>query len=300
MSPRAAGRAVPGPLDLLAAARAIVSPSINDPRLFYSSLGHQDALERLRYSAIPGSLTVVSGEEGIGKSLLLAVLLDTLSTTIAPVVVNDPDQVRPDTRFLRSLVELAGGTTRGRTGLELTSEFMDRVRAIQGQGRMVSILVDDAHRLSSSQLEILRALLSSASMAQPVNVVVFGEPELLDKIGRKRRLAERVTMHHSLNPLNPDDALASLNHRLNEAGTDAAALFTTAALAALYTRSSGNPGAMFVLAEQMLSAAIEANLDKIDAPLLREIGGGNAGNIPQVRLPLSEEIVTGDAQPAGS
>jgi len=127
-----------------------------------------------------------------------------------------------------------------------------------------------------------------------VNVVVFGEPELLDKIGRKRRLAERVTMHHSLNPLNPDDALASLNHRLNEAGTDAAAL------AALYTRSSGNPGAMFVLAEQMLSAAIEANLDKIDAPLLREIAGGNAGDIPQVRLPLSEEIVTGNAQPAGS
>ena len=121
----AAGRAEQGDVGLMATAKAIVSPSIHDPRLFYPSLGHQDALERLRYRAIPGSLIVVSGDEGIGKSLLLAVLLDTLSGSVAPMVVNDPSQDRPDTRFLRSLIELADGSPFGRTGLVLTSELMN-------------------------------------------------------------------------------------------------------------------------------------------------------------------------------
>jgi len=290
----AAGRAEQGDVGLMATAKAIVSPSIHDPRLFYPSLGHQDA--------IPGSLIVVSGDEGIGNLLLLAVLLDTPSGSVAPMVVNDPSQDRPDTRFLRSLIELADGSPFGRTGLVLTSELMNLLGAIHARGRMAAILIDDAHRLSGSQLEILRTLLSSASASQPVHVVLFGEPELIEKISRKRRLAERVTMHHSLNPLNPDDALAMFNHRLNHAGIDdAASLFTAAALETLYTRSRGNPRSMFVLAERSLSAAIEANLDQIDAPLVQALAGARIGAEQHTRLPLGKEALAGDTQPpAGS
>lgn len=301
MSPRAAGRAEPGHSELMATARTTLSPSLRDPQLFYPSLGHQDALERLRHSAVPGSLVVVSGEEGIGKSLLLSVLLDALSLSIAPLVVNDPAAIRPDTRFLRSLIELTNGAARGRTGLELTSEFMERVRGIKSQGRMVSILVDDAHRLSSSQLEILRTLLSSASASHPVNMVLFGEPELLDKIGRKRHLAGRVTMHHALNPLNPDDALAMLNHRLNDAGIgDAALLFTAGALESLYTLSRGNPGSMFTLADRAFAAALLTNRIQVDAQLLQHAAEGLFDADHQIRLPFGEEPMAGGTQPLTS
>jgi type II secretory pathway predicted ATPase ExeA len=229
------------------------------------------------------------------------VLLDTLSAPVTPVVIDDPARIRPDTRFLRSLVELTGGAPHGRTGLELTAEFMDRVAAVQNEGRMVSILVDDAHRLSSSQLEILRTLLSSAGPSHPVNVVLFGEPDLVDKIGRKRRLADRLTMHHTLNPLNRDDALAMLDHRLNHAGIDPATrLFTTGALEMLYTRSRGNPGSMFTLAGRALAAADAGGHRQIDTPQLQEIAGPRAGADRQIRLPFGEDALTGDTQPAGS
>ena len=68
------------------------------------------------------------------------------------------------------------------------------------------LVIDEGQNLSGSHLEILRTFLSFETPTQKlIDIVIFAQPELEEKILRKRNLAQRVGMDHKLNPLNRRD-----------------------------------------------------------------------------------------------
>ena len=80
---------------------------------------------------------------------------------------------------------------------------------------MPLLVIDEGQNLSGSHLEILRTFLSFETPTQKlIDVVIFAQPELEEKILRKRNLAQRVGMDHKLNPLNRRDTAAMIAHRL--------------------------------------------------------------------------------------
>jgi type II secretory pathway predicted ATPase ExeA len=252
------------------------------------TLGQTDALARLReVAAARAGLAIVTGEPGIGKSLVrLALARDLITTPAVRVLTLDhPADWSTDVTFLRAVAAALRTSTTGRTTLELMSEIGQRLAAIVNDDHWPVLLVDDAHRLTGSQLELVRTMIGGEGDPARLSLILFGEPELEERIARKRTLARRLVMRHTLNPINPDDAAGLIAHRLRVAGlADRTAIFDQASLTALITQARGNPRALIGLAAAALDAAASRNAAMVDAATVSralaaagETASGDAG-----------------------
>ncbi len=242
------------------------------------ALGQTDALARLRDVATGrGGLAIVSGEPGVGSSLVRLALERELTTmpAVRVVTLDRPTDWATDVTFLRAAATALQATATGRTTLELLSEIGQRLAAIVEDDHWPVLLIDDAHRLTSSQLELVRTLLGPEGEPARLTLVLFGEPELEERIARRRTLSGRLAMRHTLNPLNPADAAGLIRHRLRVAGLpEGETIFDEAALAALIDQAKGNPRALITLAAAALDAAAGRNAATIDTATISAALGG--------------------------
>ena len=247
-----------------------------DAELFYPALGHEDCLERLRLTVALGlGLGIVTGETGYGKSTVRAALLDEIAhhpgLTIAPI--DDPTACRTDVLFLRRIMGQIGLAGLGRTGLDLTTALLRDLSARRTGGEHVLLVIDDAHGLASNQLDVLRTLVA-AETPSPLVVVLFGEPELMDKVARKRNLAQRTAMTHALNPLNRRDTAGLIAHRLMVAGlAKGQDVFTTEAIDEIHVATGGVPGGIVRLAAASMDSAAHGGARTVDGDLARRVIG---------------------------
>lgn len=245
-----------------------------DAELFYPALGHEDCLERLRLTVALGlGLGIVTGETGYGTSTVRAALLDEIGhhpgLTIAPI--DDPTACRTDVLFLRRIMGLIGLAGIGRTGLDLTTALLRDLAARRDAGEHVLLVIDIAHGLASNQLDVLRTLVAAESPA-PLTVLLFGEPELTEKVARKRNLAQRAAMTHTLNPLNRRDTAGLIGHRLTVAGlAEGTELFTAEAIDGIHVATGGVPAGIVALAAAAMDAAVAAGATIIDGDLARRV-----------------------------
>lgn len=284
----------------LAQAGLTVDPFRPEPDVafFYPSLGHRDCLERLGDAIrLGGGLGLVTGDAGLGKTMLLQALLRDISAEaeVTTIVIDESADARTDIQLLRAMLVALEVEPRGRTGLELSSELNQQIAMHARENRPIRILIDDAHLLTSSQLELLRSLLSFAPAPESLGIILFGEPALREKVDRKRNLAQRVIARHTLNPVNRRDLAHLIEHRLATAGypSDAPALFTSEAMAVLYRRSGGAPGATVGLARTCLAAAALLGRNQIDATIAQSAERQSLNGQMQARLPFHLNDMTG-------
>ena len=232
-----------------------------DPSMFYKTLGHEDCYERLKLAVhLQRGLSVIIGDVGYGKTTIKVALLQELQTggEYEIGIINNPRDCRTDGQFLRSVLSQFGLTPESRTALDLTTDFLRYLEAMHVARRKVLLIIDEGQNCSSSQLEILRTFLSFETPTEKlINVVIFAQPELEEKILRKRNLAQRVGMDHKLNPLNRRDTAGLIEHRINMArfgrldasnrytpDATAANIFTEDAIDAIFEHSHGIPRAI--------------------------------------------------------
>jgi type II secretory pathway predicted ATPase ExeA len=279
-----------------------------DPEMFYRTLGHEDCYERLKLAlALRRGLSVIIGDVGYGKTTIKVALLQELAPDPAREVgvVNNPRDCRTDVQFLRSVLEQFGISANGRTALELTTEFLRFLEVMHVAGRRPLLVIDEGQHLSGSHLEILRTFLSFETPAQKlIDIVIFAQPELEEKILRKRNLAQRVGMDHKLNPLNRKDTALMIAHRLRAAGRspDAPPLFTEEALDVIYDRSRGIPRAITNICADCLVEAVYLGRERVEGALASEVLArrlftgieelGHAGAPAQQQLNLPEPVVS--------
>jgi len=213
-------------------------------------------------------LGLVTGAAGSGRSRLMLHLGETLAARSGVAVATvHGGGCRTDAQLLRAIIVALGGEPTGRTGLELTNGIravIDRNRD-RIPGRQTVILIDDA-TFTGSRMEIVRTLLTSSSGPA---IVLFGPPELRERIGRRRSLAGSLRDVVTLEPMDReavsrflDERIAPL--RLERASPTADRLFTEDAVTVVATWSRGNPGALVRIAGECVLEAIASSQTIVD------------------------------------
>lgn len=223
-------------------------PFLNSPssRAFYKSAVHGKVLLKLMTAAEgQGTKIYMSGESGVGKSLLLRRALESVSdeSTRAALVPVPPGGLS-ESALARVL------------GLQLKLEAPDDLTAVGAQiasaadeGQGVLVLVDDADRLDAA----VAALLIGLERAS----VVFAGVDVQGDAGE----------HVEVTPLNAEACDAFIRVRLKAAGR-VSEVFTAAARKKVHEIARGVPYRVNAVCEQALITGALAGAEKIDPDLV--------------------------------
>ncbi len=246
-----------------------------DARFYYPSESHQAALLKLRYvveNARQGA--VLTGAPGLGKSLLVQTLFRMLPQEVAPQVHLVFPQMPADQLLAYLAHELTGAEPgRDRPCIE------ESVRRIQfalrenlRASRRAIVVIDEAHLIGEGEtFETLRLLLNfETDGVNGLTLIFVGQPSLLPLLDRHRDLEERLAVKCLLRPLDVDETMAYVGHRLQEAGRKQA-IFTDRALELLHGLAHGIPRQINRLCDLALLIGYADEQEQIDAAAIEAV-----------------------------
>jgi MSHA biogenesis protein MshM len=226
-----------------------------DTSFFFGSPRSQEALNTLLVAARSGEGFIkITGEVGTGKTLLCRKFMATLGEGFVTAYIPNP-YLEPRTLMLALADELEIVLERDVDQHQLLKAINLRLLQLAAQDLRVVLCLDEAQAIPVDSLEALRLLTNlETEKRKLLQIVLFGQPELnrklqLDSI---RQLAQRITFHYHLGPLNRDDIDFYVAHRLRVAGFTGARLFSSAAIRSLYKASGGVPRLVNIMAHKAM------------------------------------------------
>ena len=231
-----------------------VSP---DPRVFYGSSFHGEALATLEYTVhADKNCTIVMGESGSGKTLLARLIAAKAGKQAGVVWVHGLGQpagvtelsVFPPGALSAPVPEPAAEHT------TLARWMRVRHRSL----RTPLLIIDDADDLPDHSWHDVVSLLSrEVQFAQPINLVIFAAPPFVKRLGSPEltRLRRRVFRTCVLGRLSKQQVRAYVNCRLAAAGSSDPDLFSIDATDQVHRLTKGNPGLVNQVGENALLEA---------------------------------------------
>jgi general secretion pathway protein A len=247
-----------------------------DPAFFYESASHKAVLYRLQIALkLKRGLSLVLGDVGMGKTTLSRRLLQLLKREekVSSHLILNP-VYETDAEFLTALVKLFGiAPPSGPLPVARSLEILEGYLFQKGveEERTVVLLIDEAQRLSSSGLELLRALLNyETNEFKLVQLILLGQMELLPRIREMKNLWDRISLKSVIDPLDEADTEAMIAFRLRKAGYAARRnLFTTEAIGEIYRHTQGSPRRITTLCHDALERVVISDKDEVDAAMIR-------------------------------
>ena len=228
-----------------------------DTDFFYPGSRHLEALTHLRFGISSGSLTMLTGEVGLGKTLICRHLLRHPPENTRFAYLLNPDQSYGG--LLASIYEdLTGAVPKDASLGSLQRELPRLLLRLAEGGEQVAVLVDEAHRLSGKVLEGLRLLSNLDTEKEKLMcLLLVGQPELEDKLMKRalRPLAQRISVRYRLEPFTLFETMKYVRHRLAVAKKDEGVHLNAAILTLIHAISGGVPRRINQLCDRSLLAA---------------------------------------------
>lgn len=243
-----------------------------DPRFFYGSEKHQEALSRLQYLVRQkGSCGLLSGVYGCGKTLALRTLRQsTESEGFKYTVVNNPRL--DDLGILRMIL-------RGLTLHAVPASKPDVLMAIQEQleniaadGKHTVIVIDEAHSIDNPGVfEELRLLMNFQTDTRNLSTLILaGQPDLRTHVDSNKQLNQRIDLRYHLEVFSLEDTRKYIAHRLSVSGRSDSALFDEAAVNSIHKHSGGIPRWINHYAHMSLLTAFSKRSQGISTSIVEE------------------------------
>jgi type II secretory pathway predicted ATPase ExeA len=244
-------------------------PFSNEPdlRFYFESATHRDAQRRVERSLRQSKgLTLLTGEGGMGKTLLARRILDSLEeevfeATLLVMLPGAADATGIMQRFVRQLGCDEPATDRA----GLLGQIYEHLAIVREDGRHAVLMIDDAQVMTPEVFAELGGLLNlEYEDRRLVSMLFVGSPELDRLVQNDASIMPRVDVRVRLQPLAMEDATAYLAHRLTSVGGNPQ-LVSGAAMETLFKFGRGRPRLLNTLADNALFEAYLAGRPAIDS-----------------------------------
>ena len=209
---------------------------------------------------------VLTGEVGSGKTTVLRTLLNHLpADRYRTALIFNPSLSSPQLfHSINRELGIPSDTSNNSGPLDALNRFLLQENA---EGRTVVLAIDEAQDLEAPVLEQIR-LISNLETDQKklIQIVLAGQPELMRMLNRDdmRQLSQRITVRYHLEPMNFEDTLGYIDHRLKVAGGGDRVTFSKGSLNRIYRYSRGLPRLINAACDRSLLAGYTRDTKKID------------------------------------
>ena len=237
-------------------------------------LHHQylEAIGHLRFGLMTGSFTLLTGEIGLGKTLLCRYLLRHLPAKTRTAYVFNPQQSYAE--LLGSiLADLEGRVPDpAASSAQLHEQLFRVLTQFAERGTRVALLIDEAHCLRPELLEGLRLLSNlETDKRKLLSLLLVGQNELEQtlQLPSMRALRQRISAWYRLRPLTWRESAEYIRHRLEVAHRSQACEITGPACLVAHHYARGVPRRLNQICERALLAAFASYRPRVDAGLMR-------------------------------
>jgi type II secretory pathway predicted ATPase ExeA len=237
-----------------------------DLRFYFESASHRDAQRRVeRGLRQHKGLTLLTGEGGMGKTLLTRRILEALEeevfeATLLVMLPGAADATSVLQRFARQLG--CGSPAADRSAL--IAQLYEHLAIVREDGRHAVLLVDDAQILSPGDFAELTGLLNlEYEDRRLVSMLFVGSAELDRLIQSDPGIQPRIDVRVQLQPLDMENSAAYLRHRLVAVNGDPA-IVPPPAMETLFKLGRGRPRLLSTLADNALFEAYLAGRGSIE------------------------------------
>ena len=245
-----------------------------DPSFLYLSPGHKEALASIIYGVEKKKgFVLIVGAVGVGK------------TTILRAYLEKTDKERLRTIYLFnaniSYYNLLKFIFRELSIASESDEICEMVNQLHQvlineyrEGRNVLLLIDEAQNMPVDTLENLRMLSNLETATEKLIQIVFSaQPEFEKTLNLEelKQLKQRVAVKAIISPLNREEGLIYIHHRLKRAADKESVIFTPYALKEIVRNAKGIPRVINVLCDNSLITAFGYGKKKVGLGVVREI-----------------------------
>lgn len=224
-------------------------------------------LARLEFFANSGSIALVTGLTGVGKSSLLKLFVRSLSRNLYDPIYLSLTYVGAS-GILRLIVSSLG--EQPRRGKERL--FLQILERIQANDHTTLLLIDEAHLLPSESLTDLRLLVSAGLEDGPrLKILLSGQETLRKELTRARHadLTHRISVRCHVLPLTKEQTIEYIDFQVHTAG-GSEKIFEPEAKVLIHDYSSGVPRRINSIATACLLQAAARDSQKISETLVND------------------------------
>jgi len=230
-----------------------------DPHFFYDSPEHKAALIRILIEVrLRRGLSVILGDVGTGKTTLCRKLLQLFKEreNVEFHIILDPTFATEEL-FIEALIRTFGLNIDKENAniLDYKQELKDFLfkKGVE-QNKTVVLLIDEAQKMNSASLEVLRMLLNyETNEFKLLQLVLVGQLELLLQLKELRNFVDRISLKYILNPFDIQEVKEMVNFRTKKAGYHLKApLFSDMSIEEIYKNTQGYPRRVSMLCHNAL------------------------------------------------
>ena len=219
---------------------------------------HEEALAHLTYAVMEGEgFSVITGESGVGKTTVCRSFVERLDTEVAAAYIAAMTGLGP-----LQLLKAINAELRVRSDSDTIKDLTDALNAFliqkKQEGSKVAVFIDDAQLLTTAALEQVR-LLSNLETTRDklLQIVLIGRPALSKMLGAPslRQIGQRVSVNYFISPLDYEETVAYIQHRISISSAGPPVRFDQAAIRPVYKFTKGIPRKINIACDRILTAA---------------------------------------------
>jgi len=239
--------------------------------IFYRSPQHEEALRRLLYVIEHRKgVAMLTGEVGCGKTTVMKALADYLDKDKYRLETLSNPALQP-VDLLKAIVLKLGGSSENGSKTVLLDQMQRLLNRNAENGISTVLAIDEAHVIgNSATLDELRMLLNIQSDDEfLITLILLGQPPLLKNISGLQPLKERISIKYNLEPLDIQNTLNYVVHRLKCAGASRG-IFSREAVEALYKYTGGIPLRINNLCDRCLLFGLMRQASIVDSKVVQD------------------------------